>query len=287
MLIGTTLHTNGTRRFLSGVSPGDEPFGADLSPEAQLVGGGVVRVEETRAVIWTDLVPAPRPAEGFTRSSIVAISDDGRVAVGVAWNTGSPTETAVVWRDGVPELLAQGFEASSRAVGVSGDGRIVLVHVFLGSNGPPYLQHSFLWDEANGLRPVFDVLRFDFRLASAFASGEASAISRDGTTLVGVTEHSPTFRQGWVARIAHGCSNGLDDDADGAIDLADGGCADADDYSERGPGVACDDGTDNEGDGVADFPDDPSCASPAGTTKATASTGSTTTATAGPTTRRT
>lgn len=55
------------------------------------------------------------------------------------------------------------------------------------------------------------------------------------------------------------CANGVDDDWDGAADLADAGCSDAADASERRSGVACDDGIDNDGDGLADAGFDPGC----------------------------
>jgi subtilisin family serine protease len=58
------------------------------------------------------------------------------------------------------------------------------------------------------------------------------------------------------------CSNGLDDDGDGLVDLEDWGCADADDPSEKAPDFVCDDGVDNDGDGFEDFPDDPGCFHP-------------------------
>jgi hypothetical protein len=48
------------------------------------------------------------------------------------------------------------------------------------------------------------------------------------------------------------CANGTDDDGDGAVDLADPGCADALDASEKGS-AGCDDGLDNDGDGRIDF----------------------------------
>jgi hypothetical protein len=61
------------------------------------------------------------------------------------------------------------------------------------------------------------------------------------------------------------CSNSLDDDGDGLIDLEDPGCDDEDDPSEKAPDLACDDGEDNDGDGWVDFPEDPGCISPAST----------------------
>jgi len=58
------------------------------------------------------------------------------------------------------------------------------------------------------------------------------------------------------------CANGVDDDGDGLVDLADPGCIDAADDSELGT-VQCDNGEDDDGDGYVDFPDDPGCASAA------------------------
>jgi hypothetical protein len=56
------------------------------------------------------------------------------------------------------------------------------------------------------------------------------------------------------------CSNSLDDDGDGLIDLEDPGCDDTDDPSEKAPDLVCDDGEDDDGDGLVDFPEDHGCA---------------------------
>ena len=56
------------------------------------------------------------------------------------------------------------------------------------------------------------------------------------------------------------CRNGVDDDADGRVDLNDSGCEDLNDPTELAPGVtACSDGVDNDGDGDFDFPYDAGC----------------------------
>jgi DNA-binding beta-propeller fold protein YncE len=60
------------------------------------------------------------------------------------------------------------------------------------------------------------------------------------------------------------CSDGFDNDLDGAIDTDDLGCDDAADDSERSAGAPCDDGLENDGDGLADYPQDPGCANPGG-----------------------
>jgi cysteine-rich repeat protein len=55
------------------------------------------------------------------------------------------------------------------------------------------------------------------------------------------------------------CADGLDDDRDGMIDLADTGCASAADLSEQDPTLPCDDGADNDFDQFVDYPNDPTC----------------------------
>ena len=59
------------------------------------------------------------------------------------------------------------------------------------------------------------------------------------------------------------CQNGLDDDLDGLIDSPnDPGCDNPSDSSERSAALACDDGLDNDGDGHIDHPADPQCTTP-------------------------
>ncbi len=58
------------------------------------------------------------------------------------------------------------------------------------------------------------------------------------------------------------CNNGLDEDRDGLADFpSDPGCASATDTSEREGTLVCDNGVDDDGDGLIDFPGDPGCAS--------------------------
>ncbi|MEZ4332714.1 MAG: trypsin-like serine protease [Myxococcota bacterium] len=60
------------------------------------------------------------------------------------------------------------------------------------------------------------------------------------------------------------CSDGLDDDGDGLADHPDDpGCASPTDASERSPLFVCDNELDDDGDGLADAPRDPGCANPA------------------------
>jgi len=54
------------------------------------------------------------------------------------------------------------------------------------------------------------------------------------------------------------CQDGVDNDGDGLIDDADPACATSDNEGDD-PAIACGDGVDNDGDGLTDFPDDPGC----------------------------
>jgi len=54
------------------------------------------------------------------------------------------------------------------------------------------------------------------------------------------------------------CQDGEDNDGDLLVDLADGGCTDAEDRSEV---PDCQDGLSNDSDGLVDYPDDPGCTS--------------------------
>ena len=56
------------------------------------------------------------------------------------------------------------------------------------------------------------------------------------------------------------CNDNVDNDGDGLVDLDDPGCNGSDDLDERDEAIAqCRDGIDNDGDGLIDFPNDPGC----------------------------
>ncbi|MDD4319026.1 MAG: hypothetical protein PHW10_01745 [Candidatus Peribacteraceae bacterium] len=57
------------------------------------------------------------------------------------------------------------------------------------------------------------------------------------------------------------CSDGVDNDGDGAIDGIDLSCSGTGDNDETNPQRECQDGVDNDGDGKTDYPQDPQCIS--------------------------
>ncbi len=110
-------------------------------------------------------------------------------------------------------------------------------------------------------------LVFDGALATLFVNDQALGAGLTGYDVPSIPERvlwgagsSLQFGHGHYAAVrferAPGleCSNGLDDDGDGAIDFAggDADCASALDPRERPPTVPCDDGVDQDDDGLCD-----------------------------------
>lgn len=65
---------------------------------------------------------------------------------------------------------------------------------------------------------------------------------------------APLYFEGYAPPSIPACDDGVDNDGDGAVDILDPGCADANGPSEANP--ACSDGLDNDGDGDVDITDD-------------------------------
>jgi hypothetical protein len=84
--------------------------------------------------------------------------------------------------------------------------------------------------------------------------------------LCGITDRCSLFSQRVVVtgeQLLAACEDGFEDDGDGLVDHpADPGCDAPADDSERSPALPCDDGFDQDGDELVDFPSDPGCASP-------------------------
>jgi hypothetical protein len=85
------------------------------------------------------------------------------------------------------------------------------------------------------------------------------------STNIGVSSVVPVFgflRMGFGSLLFPICDDGIDNDGDGLVDYPeDPGCGAANDESENDPGRPCDDGIDNDGDGATDYPSDAGCLS--------------------------
>ena len=224
--------------------------------------------EATGMVDLGDLGPGFLPSVGATD-----VSADGSVVVGFADNRDRNLAFRWTEEDGMVSL---GF-GTARAV--SADGSIV---AGVGVGG------AFLWDAVHGMRhPLvtgWNLVSFEglsdnggvaFGLAED-ATGHAhfvlttfpdpdapecsDAFDNDGD-LLGDFPDDPGCTAPDDPTESGECQNGLDDDGDGGIDLADLGCDSAIEASEHSLAFACDDGIDNDGDGLVDL-EDPGCPLP-------------------------
>jgi hypothetical protein len=161
----------------------------------------------------------------------------------------------------------------SSAVSVSATTDVDTFHAF--ANRAPFLS---LWAPGVNIRaPEWQVTGYKNATGTSMAAPHAAgawAILREAVPDAGVdqvlgalqTTGVPIFYttririRAALDELTVACDDGFDDDGDGLVDLADPGCTDAADDSELGA-VQCDDGDDDDGDGYVDFPDDPGCAS--------------------------
>ena len=116
--------------------------------------------------------------------------------------------------------------------------------------------------------PSAPVLNFDASGGTPTGAGGASGGAASGGTGGADTDADAPTADAMVTlpdaappRPVTQCSNGLDDDADGLWDAADGDCSSDSDPTEQGDHapVACGNAVDDDGDGVVDFPDEPGC----------------------------
>jgi len=77
------------------------------------------------------------------------------------------------------------------------------------------------------------------------------------------------LRLGFGSLVSPLCDDGIDNDEDGLVDFPDDpGCGDENDESETDPLAVCDDDRDNDLDGLIDYPADPGCGSLADSSEA-------------------
>lgn len=292
--------TEATGAIGLGVLPGDvDSVAFDTSADGSVVVGYSIQDQASgwRATgfRWTeaggmvDLGPAPGGAESLPRG----VSADGSVIVGeLRGATGSESfrwtaDLGIVGLGALPRATqsiatdvsadgsvvvgtsggrafrwsaASGMQELpfSKANSVSADGSVVVGEVGGGSG-------AIVWT-MSGARSLESVLIAFGLDPDGWSVPRATGVSDDGLVVVGYG-HNPTGGfQGWRLTLPEpttaACDNGIDDDGDGVADFpADPGCADSSDSSERGT-AACDDGFDDDADGLADFPADPGCENP-------------------------
>jgi hypothetical protein len=248
-----------------------------------------------RVLLWSDAgldVIDEVAATGTVFLNVTDVSADGTVAGGeypgpvdtqpVLWTRNASND----WTRTLPGLPPGA--ASARVSRLSDDGAFAIVQwspTDYGTLG----NASILWSAANGYEDIGtggcrpDALDADGGVAigrcvpylgrwtrtlgwevfTDVPHFTASDVSADGRYAVGNNNTARWADLGPVIEVA-ACDNGVDDDGDGLVDFGTGatndpGCASPNDLSENDPTLPCDDGVDNDGDGYVDYPADPAC----------------------------
>jgi uncharacterized membrane protein len=148
----------------------------------------------------------------------LGISADGEVVAG-----GGSWETDVPWRwtaaEGATPLGAPaGLLGPALAHDVSGDGSVVV------GSELRFWGESFVWDAGHGKRSLADALR-EVGVSSRFAAlEETRAVSDDGRRIGATGIRGDGSRVAVLAVLGLACDDGVDNDRDGLVDMADAQC---------------------------------------------------------------
>lgn len=193
------------------VGLGDLPGGSffsgarAISADGSTVVGGGRSDAGAEAFVWTavgGMVGLGDLPGGAFDSTAYGVSADGSTVVGRSSSAGFKPNEAFRWTrsDGMVGLgdLPGGL-FSSWARGVSADGSTVV-----GQGSSEWGDAAFIWDVVNGMRALQDVLLDDFGLDLGGASVrlvEATAISPDGTVIVGTGLNAVGQTEAWLVSL--------------------------------------------------------------------------------------
>lgn len=137
---------------------------------------------------------------GGTSSRAFGVSADGGTVVGTGTSNGVPGTEAFRWTE-ASGMVSLGAGYGSYAIACSGDGSIIVGYILSQEESSSY-STAFIWDSAHGSRDLKTVLTTDYGLdLSGWTLGEATGISDDGRTIVGVRTDPLGNPVGWVAVI--------------------------------------------------------------------------------------
>jgi probable HAF family extracellular repeat protein len=192
--------------------PGGDPHGIanDVSADGSVVVGSSSSFSGSEGFIWTaatGMLGIGDLAGGFFGSSAEGVSADGGVVVG--YGTGPAGSEAIRWTPsggmvGLGDLPGGNF--SSAATAVSADGNVIV-----GNGSTEDSFEAFFWTQAMGMVELKDfLLDHGVNEVAGWRLTGASAISADGTTIVGVGMNPDFEFEGWVATIDLGQRPGQD-----------------------------------------------------------------------------
>ena len=174
-----------------------------VSADGSVIVGSGTNASGTEAFRWTmndGMVGlGDFPGSAF-ESTAQSISGDGSIIVGRGTGFSDRREayrwTASSGLVGLGDLTGGVFESS--ALGISADGSVIV-----GQSASVNGDEAFVWDATSGIRNLRDILINDFNLdLSGWLLEEASAISSDGTTIVGSGINPSGNFEAWIATIS-------------------------------------------------------------------------------------
>ena len=226
MVVGAASSESGggAFRWTSGggmVGLGDLPGGdsggwaVGVSGDNSVIVGMGISASGFEAFRWTSagMVGLGDLPGGSFESQAIGVSDDGSVIVGQSMSASGLEAfrwTSAGGMIGLGDFRGGDFE--STANGVSGDGSVVVGgdEFDLGTGRPTSGSGAFIWDEANGMRSLMDVLVSDFGLdLTGWTLAAAMGISSDGRTIVGNGWNPDGVQEGWIATIPEPSSAAL------------------------------------------------------------------------------
>lgn len=178
-----------------------------VSADGSVIVGTIHHESDRReAFRWTEktgIVPMGE-LPGDTDSIARAVSADGSVVVGCSYSIGCQAfrwtqETGMVSLGTLP-----GGSRNSRALGVSADGSLIVgqAHGELGLE-------AFVWDTAQGMRSLRQVLMREFDLDASLSRWKlcsATAVTPDGLCATGFGFNPSGHREAWIAYLGHKAS---------------------------------------------------------------------------------
>jgi len=213
VIIGTSSSASGTEGFYwnSGVMTGlNDSFGRvaqseayGVSADGKVVVGRMPSGSSYQAFRWTqgggmDPLGYLDETSPVPYSMGYAASADGSVVVGSSFVLAIGGQKAFRWTelDGMVSLDDLHGSDGSIATAVSADGSIIVGYGFSALSVQP-----FIWDEANGMRSLEDLLTGEYGLdLTGWTLREATAISANGLTIVGYGTHNG-YTEAWIATL--------------------------------------------------------------------------------------
>lgn len=175
-------------------------FGRNVSADGTIVVGYCNTVSGENGIRWdadgqpTDIGFLP----GGNRTNLYGVSSDGQICVGQGQQAAG-TVVAIRWSQG-EGLVSLGQSAGGTpylALSASSDGGVIV-----GSGQVPTGEAARVWDSANGLRNLQDVLTTYYGLdLTGWTLNRAYAVSGDGTTIVGEGRNPDGQSEAWVAHV--------------------------------------------------------------------------------------